>query len=333
MQIVSAENIKSLFDLSEQTAAVSFVEDMIREQAWAAAVISRRLLLSRVQDFCQPVLSVEKETINQTIDSMLQKGDLLAGNGGYLSSAPLRIIECGNQFYRVFGTLPGKFIIKTVGKSFDNKNRIIRDSGKELVDNLLDEFKGILLTPERWACLDRNCNVEEFLQSLDERLASDAESVFLSAYETVDDWQALIPGNGKDIRRSWKKVKESETGFLWRGWTQYRKPVFAWTAGAVPVAAKWLRLGNDGAKRASFALYAKAGIEIDFFCKSESELYRLEVDEFIPLAEYRYLLALTEPEKAETTHFYYSRDNLTRIKDALQKYLNIKVIIEEGAKT
>lgn len=332
MQIVNAEKFKIMFEISDHTVSSGVVEEIIREQVWAAAIITRRLLLSRVQDSCAPLLPVEKETLNQAVDSMLQKGDLLVGSGGHIAAAPLRVVECGSQFYRVFGTLPGKYLKQIFEHRFDNESRIIRDSEEKIVKELLDKFSGMLLLPERWACLDRICTGEKFLQSLEERLASDSESGSLSAYETVSDWQMLLPAGGKSIKSSWKKAKPNESGLLWRGWTQFRKPVFAWTAGTSPETGKWLRLHNDEAIRAGFALFSKAGVKVIVNCKKETVCYRLELEEFLPASEYRYLLALSEPETVEPNLLCYSEESLNRVQDLLQKNLDIKVIIDEGEK-
>lgn len=332
MQIFSAENFKFMFNFSDQTVSSGFIEEIVREQVWSAAIITRRLLLSRVQDSCDPLVPVKKEALNQIIDSMLQKGDLLAGNGGYMAAAPLRIVECGSQLYRVFGTLPGKYLKQIFEHRFDHESRIIRDSEGELVKKLLDKFNGMLLSPERWACLDRICTGENFLKSLDERLALVSDSGSLSAYETVNDWQMLMPSHGKSIKSSWKKAKQNESGLLWRGWTQFRKPVFAWSAGTLPEDGKWLRLNNDEATRAGFALFSKAGVQVNFSCKKEAVCYALELEEFLPVSEYRFLLALSEPEIGEHRRLCYSEESLNRVQDLLQENLDIKVIIDEGEK-
>lgn len=268
--------------------------EMVRNELWARGVTTRRMLCERIFSQARSLSEVKKEDVQSILDEMERTGDLTVGQRGGLAAAPLRIVEAGKGRFRLFGTLPNRFIpnVTLVGTV-----REITNHAGETVASLIEQFGGAQLSAERWAGFDRVLSAgPEWLENLDSRLDNEAckRGVFDSELNGI--WIVYRPstgngGNGNN-QSPWKKPATNEEGKLWRGWSIYGWPIHVWTVGGSPTDVQSIRITSDEANRTTFALSLKAGVPIVFKADAIGADVVLRFDAYLPMVEYRYLMTI-----------------------------------------
>ena len=271
--------------------------EMLRQELWARGISTRRALCARIADLVQPLAQVRIDTVREVLDEMAQIGDVTIGPRGAVAAAPLRIVNCGGERYRLFGTLPNRYILNYVThiNPVGTARELIPDS-VEAIDTLLEKYGGISLTPERWAGFDNVLPAgTDWLEQLAFRLDHEAENPGAFDSQVNDTWMVYRPGGGKGKGNSpSEKPLADDDGQLWRGWSPYGWPVSVWTAGGSPSTMPSMRLTSDEASRTVFSLAMAAGQPIVIRVDTNGLAAKIYLDVFLPSAEYRYLMTLGE---------------------------------------
>jgi hypothetical protein len=314
------------------TEARSLTE-MLRQELWARGTASRRALCVRIIDLVRPLANVSMDTLRGILDEMEHTGDLTTGPGGAVAAAPLRIVACGGERYRLFGTLPNRNILDYVThiNPMGTARELITDS-VEAMDALLEKFCGIRLSAERWAGFDRVLPAgADWLKQLDFRLDNEAENPGAFDSQVMDTWMVYRPASSKGKSQSpWKKPLANDDGRLWRGWSPYGWPISLWTSGGSPSKLQTLRLTSDEAIRTAFSLAIEAGKPLVIKVDVTGPAAMLNLETFLPSAEYRYLMTLGEllDSSGSKRVLRIPRDAWPGVEETLRKQLG--VIIENA---
>ena len=317
------------------TTDVKSLTEMLRHELWARGITSRRALCERINALVRPLADVSIDTIRGILDEMERTGDLTVGPRGAVAAAPLRIVSCGGERCRLFGTLPNRYLleylpqINSVGTA-----RELNAVSVESLDALLVKYGGVHLSVERWAGFDRVLPAgSKWLEQLNSRLENETEiSGFFDA-EVRETWMVFRSAGGKGKGQSfWKKPFENDEGHLWRGWSMYGWPISLWTSGGSPSAIQSMRLTTDEASRTVFSLAIEAGKSIVIRADVTGTDVMMYLENFLPLAEYRYLMTVGELQDTEGSQrvFRISLDAWPGVEKTLRERLGI-VIENTGA--
>jgi hypothetical protein len=271
--------------------------EMLRQELWALGISTRRSLCSRIAGLVQPLAKVSMDTVREVLDEMGRSGDVTIGPKGAVAAAPLRVVDCGGNRFRLFGTLPNRYILDyiTLINPVGTARELVPDSAVA-IDTLLEKFGGVSLTPERWAGFESVLPAgTDWLEHLDFRLDHEAENPGAFDSQVNDTWMVYRPAGAKGKgNSSWKKSLAADDGKLWRGWSPYGWPIFVWTSGGSPGSLPSLRLTSDESSRTVFSLAMDAGNPIVIQVNATGPAAMIFLDVFLPSAEYRYLMTLGE---------------------------------------
>jgi hypothetical protein len=235
---------------------------------------------------------LDVEAVKAVLEDLERCGDATAGPGGMVAAGPLRVVMLGIGRATMHGGIPsewvrGKLSVESVIPGFP---RSVVFTSEDLFKVAVVAAGGLVLTPERWAGLDRVPSSDaDWLAELTDRLgsgASPAEPGSWTPYRT--DTPGVTQG------KRWGDQSDEGGNRLWRlrddrGWWR-----FAWTGGESPSAGPFLTMTQDEACRAGFALDQEAGNPIPWRTDIADDRVRLEIDGYIPRAEYRFLTTLGE---------------------------------------
>lgn len=271
--------------------------EMLRHELWARGIASRHSLCDRIAALVRPLADVSIDTVRGIIDEMERTGDLTIGPRGAVAAAPLRIVSCGGERYRLFGTLPSRYLLDyfTQINPVGTARELITDS-IEAMNALLAKYGGMHLSAERWAGFDRVLPAGiAWLEQLDFRLDNEAENPGVFDSEVMDTWMVFRPVSGKGKGQSpWKKPLANDDARLWRGWSLYGWPISLWTPGGSPSTLQSIHLTSDEAARTAFSLAIEAGKPIVIRIDVAGPATMLYLETFLPSAEYRYLMTMGE---------------------------------------
>jgi hypothetical protein len=276
---------------------VRSLTEMLRQELWARGIATRRALCVRIIDLVRPLANVSMDTLRGILDEMEHTGDLTTGPGGAIAAAPLRIVSCGGERYRLFGTLPNRNILYYVThiNPVGTARELITDS-VDAIETLLEKFGGIHLSAERWAGFDRVSPAgADWINQLDFRFDNEAENPGAFDSQVMDTWMVCRPATSKGKSQSpWKKPLANDNGRLWRGWSPYGWPIPLWTSGGSPSDIHSMRLTSDESSRTAFSLAIEAEKPVVIQVNVTGPAAMLNLETFLPSAEYRYLMTLGE---------------------------------------
>jgi hypothetical protein len=214
------------------------------------------------------------------------------------AAAPLRVVRLAAGRYALHGTLPTSHLrrslpFKDLEVGISRYGTVAADEENTLAE-AVSRLGGLVLSPRRWAGLDRVPPAgPEWLEELDHRLDQDRLPAGTPDGGLATPWQGYRADAGGPQRQRWRSaVAEDVQSCLWRarhesGWWR-----FAWTDGSSPGSAPLIRLGQDEACRTQFALDRQAESSVAALVRTGQHEVEMEVDAFLPRAEYRYLTTL-----------------------------------------
>ena len=276
---------------------VTSLTEMLRHELWARGITSRRSLCDRITTLVRPLANVSIDTVRDIIVEMERSGDLTIGPKGAVAAAPLRIVSCGGDRYRLFGTLPNRYLLDyfTQITPVGTARELMTDS-VDAMDALLAKYGGVYLSAERWAGFDRVLPAgTAWLEQLGFRLDNEAENPGVFDSQVRDTWMVFRPVSGKGKGQNpWKKPLANDDGRLWRGWSLYGWPISLWTSGGSPRTLQSIHLTSDEAARTAFSLTIEAGKPIVIRIDVTGPAAMMYLEAFFPSAEYRYLMTMGE---------------------------------------
>lgn len=300
MRIIDDEQIRqaSIEHIGGVPPEEDVLVEMIRCELWAQNTVPSKTLCRQVANLSHPISVIMPDSIRELLEEMERAGDVITGPRGMVASAPIRIVPNGEGRYRLFGTLPDRLLKNRVESILKiGTTRELYCNAKERIDDLLNQYGGILLDPDRWAGLDRDPQASaEWIEQLD--ASFDYTDIYGPGNldeEVNETWfeYKQIKSKGKKTNY-WKKSDSADSGKLWRGWSLHGWPIYLWTLGGCPSSVKSIRLNQDEAARAVFSLARVIGPPVVFFKESLSSHVALYYDTFLPFAEYRYLMTMGE---------------------------------------
>lgn len=284
------------------TTDVKSLTEMLRHELWARGITSRRALCERINALVRPLADISIDTIRGILDEMERTGDLTVGPRGAVAAAPLRIVSCGDERYRLFGTLPNCYLLNYVPQiNLVGTARELNAVSVESLDALLVKYGGANLSVERWSGFDRVLPAgSKWLEQLTSRLETETENPGFFDAEVRETWMVFRPAGGKGKGQSfWKKPSDNDEGQLWRGWSMYGWPISVWTSCGSPSAIPSMRLTSDEASRTVFSLAIAARKPIVIRADVTGPDVMMYLENFLPLAEYRYLMTVGELQDTE----------------------------------
>lgn len=308
------------------------ITELLRSELSARRLSSRRGLCNRIAVLMESFCPVDVDIIKENLLLLENIGDITGGTGGQVAVAPLRAVKLDDNKYQLFGTLNDTQLTSC----FLNSNittgltRILnlKDSDQENFDQLLDKLGGVILSPERWAGMDKvNAADQEWLAGLDSRLKDQPRPPGSLDNEINDGWRVYQSDKAKLLQKArWQKGSNDKQGYLWRVWHVRGWPVFAWTAGNSPDQQESIKLSSDDACRTMFALDRKYGTPIACQATKENNIIQVKIGGFLPRAEYRYLAIkgkFTE-KKEDYFCFQFKTDIWTQVSKMLDDRLGVQ---------
>ena len=269
--------------------------EMLRSELAARNVTTRRSLCSRVVEMLEPVGPINMEDIKGQLSVMEKMGDITGGPGGRVAAAPLRMVKLGLDRYQLFGTVGSSHVSSVFAESVltpgQNRLLIVKGDDLESFDQEIDTFGGIVLSPERWAGLDKVIAAgPEWLQSLEKRLLNQPIAAGSLDENANGEWRTYRPKDTDQMQnRRWAKGNNDGRGRLWRTWHERGWPIHAWTSGLSPEDAAFFRLTGEEASRTMFALDREAEIPLPHDLSEDGGKTIFKIGGFLPGPEYRFL--------------------------------------------
>jgi hypothetical protein len=272
--------------------------EALRCELSARGVASGRSLCERAQSLLQPLAALELIRIREILEELAASGDATSGPGGLFAAAPLRVVRLAPGRYSFHGTLPTSHLrrslsCKDLEGGVSRYATVAADQENTLAD-AVSRLGGLVLSPRCWAGLDRVPPAgPEWLEELNHRLVQGPGAAGALDQGLVTPWQAYCADRGGLPKRRWCSA-EAEAGpsCLWRARHEYGWWRFAWTAGGSPSSSPHTRLGRDEACRTQFAVDRQAECSVTALLRKGPQEVALEIDAFLPRAEYRYLTTL-----------------------------------------
>jgi hypothetical protein len=272
--------------------------EALRCELSARGVASGRSLCERAQTLLQPLTNLDLAGIREVLEEFAANGDATSGPGGMFAAAPLRVVRLAAGRYALHGTLPTSHLrrslpFKDLEGGVSRYASIAADQEAAFAD-AVSRLGGLILSPRRWAGLDRVLPAgPEWLEELNHRLQQDRAPAGALDDGLVTSWQVYRADVGGPQRQRWRSAEAQDfQPCLWRARHEYGWWRFAWTGGANPGSSPHTYLTRDEACRTQFALDREAESSLAALVRKTQNEVELEVDAFLPRAEYRYLTTI-----------------------------------------
>ncbi len=316
----------------EQLNADSAIADALRAELWARRTAIRRSLCRKVVELMAPVRNVEQESVRRVLDQLERDGDVTGGDGGLIAPAPIRAIELGDDRYLLVGGPETARLKEIFGSDIGVQMGLRRATGcGDRFLEALSDVGGLVLTPDRWAGLDRTPPADEkWLAILDdelEHLGADADAL---PSECTDDWRCYVPRAASLHHRRWEKPSADGAAQVWRCRHDRGYWLYLWTRGVAPSESSHLRLPGDAALRAMFALDRSAGHPIELEISEDEDHIVLNARGMLPRAEYRYLMTFGERSEEDGFRYRVPSESWAQVSSMLTSRLGV-VIAQEGS--
>jgi hypothetical protein len=279
--------------------------EALRCELSARGVASGRSLCERAQGLLQPLATLDLARIRAVLEELAASGDATSGPGGMFAAAPLRVVRLSPGRYAFHGTLPTSHLRRSLScKDLEggvSRYATVGTDREAALADAVSQLGGLVLSPRRWAGLDRVPTAgPDWLEELNHRLDQDRSPAGALDGGLVTPWHAYRPDVGGPPRQRWRSAQtEDVQPCLWRARHEYGWWRFAWTAGDKPSSSSHSRLSRDEACRTQFALDRQAETSLLALIRTGQTEVELEVDAFLPRAEYRYLTTLGKRVEAD----------------------------------
>ncbi len=289
-----------------ETGSPAHLADELRAHALALGPAMRTSLVRRVTRLLAPA-ATPADRVEETCRALERRGDLLAGTGGTVAPAPLRLVETTEGRWLVVGSLPTVAVRRMlpgvdVSAGIGRTARAAQATAED-VRPAVEGAGGRILSAEDWAGLSRTPPADAaWLDELQLRLGNEDPGGVGGLSTLWDDPSVYVPPvEGTTGPRWQRRTTTTEAPSLLRA----RQPGSWWAYGfgQLPGPAKaprpFLPLSRDEARRTELSLDRSAGLPRSLTPAHDNGLWWVALDVLVPLAEYRYLLALAEARDEE----------------------------------
>ena len=315
-------------DLDGDTA----IAEALRAELWARRTVTRRPLCLRVAELMRLLREVEIDSVRRVLGDLERDGDVTVGDRGLLAAAPLRAVDLGSGSYLLAGGPETLRLQELLGCEVLARSGLRKVVGSDkALEGAIERVGGVVLTPERWAGLDRVPPADgAWLESLDGEYEHDARTVDSIPAE-CGDWRGYLPDAGSAAQRQrWKKSADGVAARLWRSRHDAGYWVHVWTAGHQPSHGAHLRLTGDVACRAMFALDRAAGHPIQMRISSTDDAVVLDAGAMLPRAEYRYLITFGERSDGTALQYRFPEASWPQVSSMLVSRLGVDIGAEDA---
>jgi hypothetical protein len=330
--LLSVENLSGLCahwpgDPASDTA----VAELLRAELSARGSCSRAVLLRRVSSAVTALTGANAETRTADVCEQLQyDGEITVAAGGIAYSTPLRVIDLGDNTYRVVCSLPTPRLLEYLpGVSCDGLRRIARVASGAAAEfgARLASAGGALLSAASWSGLVLAPVADEsWLASLDRRLEWQPEPAASLERDGPLEWQAWIAA-GEASR--WRRQSD-DTARLWRARAGYGRWLWAWSSsGQSPSLAPFMSLTTDEGARTVFAVARGIVGQVSRFGTTAE----LSLSAWLPRAEYRYLSITSTAYRRDggVSRWTVPQDRLEEVSQTLSRRLGLEFREDETA--
>jgi len=316
----------------DPSSSVSMLAEAIRTEMLARLISSRRALCLRVKETLGPVSDFTFERIKEVLEDLESQGDVTKGPNGYIASTPLRLVDLGDYRYRVHGSWPSRLLRASlpITKLVEGVYRFaVIEEGKQIdLSLVVDDLGGLILTPERWAGLDRVLPAgSEWLENLDLQLRVSPRLPGTYDADIIDAWRGYQAQIDTPHWKRWSAKPVVGSTKLWRAKDKRNQWLYIWTGGGNPTDSNCLRLFPDQAGRTIFSLDAEDSSSVIVNIIEVGALTDLLFDCFLPHAEYRYLITMAEKferQEGQSSYCYTVRTSvLSKVKNMLRERLQL----------
>jgi hypothetical protein len=268
---------------------------------------------------------LDGERVGEVLEELERCGDVVVGAGGWVAAAPLRVVWLGDGFVKLAAGAPTEWLsrpelgLAEVDSGFPRGGQVSNKLEAEFQIAVVREG-GITVTPERWAGLDDAPPAgPNYIADLDDRLVSDPMPADASQWACYRPESSKLPSNK---RWDWYP---SGSGRLWKVRAAFGGWRYAWTQGGRPADEAWLDLSPDEACRASISLDRCANNPVPCATTQTGDDVEIEVQGFLPRAEYRFLTTLGRRLLATGPYAIYSIPNSrwNRVRGVLNDQLGL----------
>ena len=288
-----------------ETGSPSHLADELRAHALALGPATRTSLVRRVTRLLAPA-ATPAERVEEICRALERRGDLLAGPGGTVAPAPLRLVETTGQRWLVVGCLP-TVALRRLLPGVDVSAGIGRTARAALATSedvraAVEGHGGRVLSAEDWAGLSRTPPADAaWIDELQLRLGNEDPGAAGGLSTLWDEPSVYVPSAEGTTGPRWQRRTTTEAPSLLRArqpgsWWAY---AFGQLHGPGKAPRPFLPLSRDEARRTELALDRSAGVPRSLTPAQENGLWWVALDVLVPLAEYRYLLALAEARDEE----------------------------------
>jgi hypothetical protein len=243
--------------------------------------------------YLTPIISdLDGERVGEVVEDLERCGDAVVGAGGWVGAAPLRVVWLGDGSVTLSAGAPTEWLsrpelgVADVDPGFPRSGQVATKQEAEFRVAVAREG-GLIVTPERWAGLDDAPPAgPNYIVELDDRLVSDPTPADAIEWACYRPESAKLPANK---RWDWHP---SGPGRLWKVRAAFGGWRYAWTEGGRPADEAWLDLSPDEACRAGIALDRSANNPVPCATTDTGGDVQIEVQGFLPRAEYRFLTTL-----------------------------------------
>lgn len=310
--------------------------EVIRSELLALGTTTRRVLTDRITALLGPVGSVDRDFLLGVIHNMGDLGDLLEGPGGALAPAPLRAVRLEEHHYVLIGTVPTPALQEHLGTrsiSLTLPRRVhVEAEAFDRFTSGVQVLEGRILSVERWTGLDRTPPAgEDWLSSLEERLSAQGHEHGAAGLVTWENLERYAPETKKPVQAfRWRKEGSLPKPSLVRARQPGGYRAYAWARpGAPDTPGTLLRLSPDEARRTMFSLDAREGAPFTLDVTRHPDGAELCLNGFLPQAEYRYLVGVSERIDAARLPFRYMLPKGLWQKASQRLKERLQVVIEE----
>lgn len=264
--------------------------ELVRHEVSARRQCPGHLVARRVCRLAAPVTALDPEMVQNVCDELEREGDLVLAEGGLLYATPVRIVVLGGGAYRFVCTLPSVRLVASVAGDWSRQRlRRVCKPGRP-VEEIATNLRGVVLTPEAWAGLDRVPPADgEWLRGLASRLSWAPEPAGSLESDEPLQWSAFVVVDGEPRWRT------SASDGLWRARRRGTRWVYAWAPGGSPVSHPFVSLYPDEGARTVYALAGVAGAPVRAGVSRAQGSVSITIPVWLPQAEYRYLSTCGEP--------------------------------------
>lgn len=299
----------------------ALLAEMIRAEISAAKSLRRTVLVRRVCTRLQ-LDKPYREVVNSIIEKLVLQREILAIEQGFIVVTPIRGIKLSPTRTLLLSALPTLRLEVLLNYSVQGVEQRSIECDVNVLEILIAEAGGRCLTVGDYSAINKTTIADQ--QWLDElkRRQMDVMSKKYSV-ETVESYRWY--------QQKWLSFSDAGSKpNLWRGEDSSGYAVFVWSDKIDLMDGECLRLTGSDATRTRYALDRVAAHSHHIVYKKIEEGYKLAVDGYLPVNEFKALNCFSYATEVIDKVHYYSiyADCIEILRSILNTQLGIELIEE-----